>query len=1631
MEQKNFLNRTLSMIQRQRRHRRWMQAVTGMAAAVVFITTYLLILPAITMEHGTIQVSSGRSEAELNETALFEIKATAADDREETVFVLNAHGDNAGLDESQIIFKEETAQIRDEDGQTIELHREYAEEGTIAYWFTLAKGQSGSFRLPWINGVKTAADLEGNPAAAGKLTLSFGSGETLEDALENAVSNSEPLTFSWKQAAQDSGRQGEAGRNGMNQPESDSGEADQAAPEQPETEQQPDALQANEDIPEDGSADSPEPQAAPEEGTAFSDAQNCTYTVTVETSEDSYEQGESGTVNTSNFSVILDVTFTTGWAEVNGGQQVYYYKVPEGLALLTETGDLTDDSGRNFGTYEFTEDGYIVIRLSEEAVQNYYSVKLQVTGTAQADVTEDTVYEFENGPSITVTTDNENEDLAAHTKNVTVQESEDGSITYNYKIGITAKEEDLTDLYIEDSYTCTGLSVNDLTLNENYKVTLTGAEGTSDTGTGRFYAGELADVPENMNVSLSDSASGTVSFKGSVTSASNTAGLHYYLTRLPAGSTLTVEYSVTVDAEVRKKVDAGSGSYALSNTAEFTCGEDISLGSSSTYTPYRRSERWMTKTSGAEDPGGDGAQRVPWILEAGSSAYTLNGLFLTDTIARAAYDEGVEYVTDNGTARVVIRNETTQAAETVELTWVEVDSLESLTDEQKADRTKIYWHENSFAWYSGTAENNENPYTYTLTYYTTYVEEIFQKTDQINGAYAHYKGYVSGVDPGVSDLAEVSLTKALQEISEDGTVSYASEIYTNGKFTADHFLLYDYLPMTSTGQGDRLLGLDRLIEYVETDGAAELDGSVEQFKQLVRQGETCFRSGEMYLLLFDSAAEFEDTSGITVSVTGDDGASLDEEAMLAGDGKKILFAFNPEPVADSSSIACYFGIQFNVDIEAISEEDMVSGLPGTAQLIEYSQGYTIRMEYETTAHQWGNTAYAGQTFINQQQMLFRVPDISSVDQSQYASAYYFFDAVADSTILNKYISGITESADGKVTLNYSIDYDLEKINIGSEGLWLFDGVSTLEGVDLSSVETAEDFLVNAKIIFSNDEGETYVATAEDLNTWATLGGIFFYNRDQLVNDYPEYAELLEPYEPVYAMTFSKSLTEYIQANGFNKVTIAYPAAVDKNEINLTEGDYSLRNLARLYTANDASDIQAVSESWTDYGYTADVLGKFQTQRPTAGNEHTARWQIIVNTDKLVPEDSTSFTVRDTLDGSQIVDPSSIHVYGVRGGTNTELTGGVEMTYDQNQNTLVVTISDNVNGEWNYPAYLIEYETILRGGPGSTVEYSNTAEIVGMNESGKTVTDKVYIEESSGMASGESAAITVYKYDSNDITSRLAGAKFTLSALVEPIYSGGMTQEDFLAANQNNWTRIAEGTTGDTGTITWTYSNSGNDDPLRYLTPGMLFRLEETEAPEGYAEAAPIYGYIPDGNTVSGGLTLFEAFPTNHENNCYTGVVFVSDTKLTALEVRKVDDSENPAPLEGAAFGLYRDEACTDLVRQGMEIGGGVHEFGNLEPGTYYLKEIYAPEGYNRLEIVLKVEVRADGTITADAGSNTDCTIGQDSGGWYIQVVNHVGFALPETGGPGITLFTAGGIALMAVACLMYRNLRRKDGEGAS
>lgn len=161
------------------------------------------------------------------------------------------------------------------------------------------------------------------------------------------------------------------------------------------------------------------------------------------------------------------------------------------------------------------------------------------------------------------------------------------------------------------------------------------------------------------------------------------------------------------------------------------------------------------------------------------------------------------------------------------------------------------------------------------------------------------------------------------------------------------------------------------------------------------------------------------------------------------------------------------------------------------------------------------------------------------------------------------------------------------------------------------------------------------------------------------------------------------------------------------------------------------------------------------------------------------------------------------------------------------------------------------------------------------------------------------------------------------------------------------------------------------------------------------------------------------------------------------------NGEDGNALQNVVFNLYKDSATGTAMKfasndnvytvsaEGNEAlttdGNGKIFIKGLESGTYYLKEVKAPQGYVLLKDSIKIEItgnNTDGSATAKVDDKS-VTMNQDgmssSALVPLTVVNNKGFDLPQTGAAGTAIFAIAGIVLVAVAgaLLIFRRKTQK------
>ena len=186
----------------------------------------------------------------------------------------------------------------------------------------------------------------------------------------------------------------------------------------------------------------------------------------------------------------------------------------------------------------------------------------------------------------------------------------------------------------------------------------------------------------------------------------------------------------------------------------------------------------------------------------------------------------------------------------------------------------------------------------------------------------------------------------------------------------------------------------------------------------------------------------------------------------------------------------------------------------------------------------------------------------------------------------------------------------------------------------------------------------------------------------------------------------------------------------------------------------------------------------------------------------------------------------------------------------------------------------------------------------------------------------------------------------------------------------------------------------------------------------------------EGNINKAQLTYGDNHTTNWEE---------TKTYVWKIDIFKYTmKNEAEQPLENAQFVLYRgngddkayakiqDSKITGWTKTESErtvlttSNSGKLEIKGLDVGTYYLEEIEAPKGYNKLTKPIKVEI-ADktGAITVDGTSISDTT---------VKVENKAGTTLPTTGGIGTTIFYLIGGGLMVAAAVLLIAKKRMENK---
>ncbi len=177
----------------------------------------------------------------------------------------------------------------------------------------------------------------------------------------------------------------------------------------------------------------------------------------------------------------------------------------------------------------------------------------------------------------------------------------------------------------------------------------------------------------------------------------------------------------------------------------------------------------------------------------------------------------------------------------------------------------------------------------------------------------------------------------------------------------------------------------------------------------------------------------------------------------------------------------------------------------------------------------------------------------------------------------------------------------------------------------------------------------------------------------------------------------------------------------------------------------------------------------------------------------------------------------------------------------------------------------------------------------------------------------------------------------------------------------------------------------------------------TEGDDATAYANTVANYNKDSLTYT---NKYDASATKEGNTVHVYTF--------SVDIYKVDATNEATKLDGATFTLTKGSD----VLTATTANGGKATFTGLKAGTYTLKEIDPPKGYNLNETEYTVTINANGTVTS---AQYDTTLkGVKIGDTPV--------VMPASGGQGTMIFTIVGISLIACAGVLFIVLKKRTSK---
>lgn len=587
---------------------------------------------------------------------------------------------------------------------------------------------------------------------------------------------------------------------------------------------------------------------------------------------------------------------------------------------------------------------------------------------------------------------------------------------------------------------------------------------------------------------------------------------------------------------------------------------------------------------------------------------------------------------------------------------------------------------------------------------------------------------------------------------------------------------------------------------------------------------------------------------------------------------------------------------------------------------------------------------------------------------------------------------------GAWIVDWTVYANRQKGNKGANGEFEYFGAGKLGGKPLNIVDSLPDgmsYVANsAKFTLVQNPYEEHTGLGRGSEAKTVV------DNQQLATDNVSSAG--------NTVTFSIPTTGLGNYAGYAKLT--YETAVKRSELDVSKNEVKFTNSASAESGDKKFDTGSGTVTIKN-----NVIKKTGEQ---VSNSNRIKYTILVNESGVALKNGTDFLeLVDTMDAKCTLVPSTLKVYECVNGawsplTDKDYSSKMEQVKDESGSRTKLTL------EVPDEKYLkVEYEVIPTGNPGEEVSLSNTAELTGVTEGSAIDEQKWTIQSASASAGGNGYGITMTKYDAQQVGATLKGAGFALYS----VDMGGESARKLFATAE----------TDDNGKISFGTSGSA-------MNSCVLYQLEETSAPVGYAKAEPTWimlkgnesdedyqAALAKAKTIVGGTDIIGDDKKDE--------IWVYDNRLkgsATIRAKKV--------LEGGTFkkGQFsfalKDSDGRALQTVTNDAGGNVSfnvDYNKVGTYTYTISEV-EPRGaidhvkdhitYDTTPRKVTVEVtngadQLNAVVTYNDGSQDPPTF-----------TNKYSTTLPEAGGAGLTMTYLAGASLLCFAATWMHARRHHD-----